>query len=241
MYIPTAGMDREIWRRVRQIGIGGSDAASILLPPEEYKYADPERLLLSKTTELPEEEESLPCRIGHALEPTVAQLYTEHTGRRVHNYNRLIISEKYPWMVANIDRKLYGANEGLECKTIGEFAARRRITDPETGEVSWFDRFAPGDMEGSLRNKLEWYVQMQHYMAVTGWQMWHLAVLIGNRTFLWYDVPRDDAFIAEIIRREEDFWVAVEEERASNHFKITEDITNGIKFDKRKARGSHAL
>ena len=51
---------------------------------------------------------------------------------------------------------------------------------------------------------------MQHYMAVTGWQMWHLAVLIGNREFVWYDVPRDDAWIEEMIRQEAAFWDCVE-------------------------------
>jgi hypothetical protein len=92
----------------------------------------------------------------------------------------------------------------------GEFAARMKETDPETGEAKWVDRFVEGDMETSLSRKPEWYCQVQHYLAVTGWEMWHLAVLIGNRRFLWYDVPRDQAWIDEMVRQEAEFWKHVE-------------------------------
>jgi predicted phage-related endonuclease len=112
-------------------------------------------------------------------------------------------------MTANIDRKLLGKNEGLECKTIGEFAARKYVGTDEDGKKVYIDRFVEGDMEASLQNKLEWYIQMQHYMAVTGWDMWHLAVLIGNRQFLWYDVPRDQEWIDMIIEKETEFWDCV--------------------------------
>ncbi|MBQ2437363.1 MAG: YqaJ viral recombinase family protein, partial [Clostridia bacterium] len=146
---------------------------------------------------------------GTWCEPLVADLYVEATGNRVHRYNRMMRSEEHPFMLADIDRKLYGKNEGLECKTIGEFAARMRVKDPETEEVHWIPRFVPDDMETSLSRKPEWYCQMQHYMAVTGWQMWHLAVLIGNHDFLWFDVPRDDPWIAEMVKQEAAFWDCV--------------------------------
>lgn len=209
-YISTKGMSRAEWLRARQRGIGGSDAAKIVLDREQYRYADPYEVYRSKVEPVKEEYSSLACRVGAALEPLAAELFTERTGKEVHRYNRLIISDERPFMVANIDRKLYGCNEGLECKTIGELAARIRVTDPDTGESTWSDRFTEGDMESSLRNKMEWYVQIQHYMAVTGWAMWHLAVLIGNRTFMVFDVPRDEPFIEELIRREAEFWSLVE-------------------------------
>lgn len=209
-YISTVGMSREDWLRARKNGIGGSDAWRIVLTPEQSPYAGCLELFREKTSDAVEESESLPCRIGTYLEPLVADLYAEETGRAVHRYNRIIISEEHPFMFANIDRKLRGVNEGLECKTIGEFAARLRFTDEETGEVRWMDRFVEGDMEASLQNKLEWYIQMQHYMAVTGWEMWHLAVLIGNRKFLWYDVPRDQAWIDMITEKETEFWECVQ-------------------------------
>ena len=52
----------------------------------------------------------------------------------------------------------------------------------------------------------EYYVQIQHYLAVTGWDTWYLAALIGNKRFVWYTVPRNDEDIKEIMEREEAFW-----------------------------------
>lgn len=205
-YISTKDMTREDWLKARQSGIGGSDSWRIVLPEEDYRYAGCGKLYRDKTADVIEDEPTLPARVGTYLEEFVAREYQAATGNTVHRWNRIIYSDEHPFMFANIDRKLYAKNEGLECKTIGTFASRRRIIDEETGEVKWIDRFIEGDMEASLSNKLEWYIQMQHYMAVTGWEMWHLAVLIGNERFLWYDVPRDEEYIKVIIEKEEEFW-----------------------------------
>lgn len=205
--ISTVGMTRADWLEARRGGIGGSDAAKILLTPEQYTYADPAALYLDKTGEAPgEDEPSLAAQLGTFCEEFVAQQFEKATGLRVHRVNRLLRSVEHPFMTANIDRKICGVQEGLECKTIGEFAARRYVKDPETDEGHWIDRFIDGDTEATMQNKLEWYCQMQHYMAVTGWKMWHLGVLIGNRRFLVYDVPRDDEWIDEMIRQEAEFW-----------------------------------
>lgn len=207
----TVGLDRSAWLEARRVGIGGSDAAKIVLSAEQYKYADPGALYLDKIGEGPaEEDESLAARHGRVCEELVAQLYEEATGNKVRRCNMILRSDAHPFMIADIDRKIVGRREGLECKTIGEFAARMKETDPETGEAKWVDRFVEGDMETSLSRKPEWYCQIQHYMAVTGWEMWHLAVLIGNRRFLWYDVPRDQAWIDEMVRQEAEFWTHVE-------------------------------
>lgn len=209
--ISTVGMSREKWLAARRTGIGGSDAGKIVLTREQYTYADPGKLYLDKTGEaLAEDIQSLPARHGTWCEPLVADLYSEATGNRVHRYNRMMRSDEYPFMLADIDRKLSGKFEGLECKTIGEWAARMPVKDPETEETKWIPRLVAGDMETSLTRKPEWYCQVQHYMAVTGWQMWHLAVLIGNREFMWFDIPRDQAWIDEMIRQEAAFWDCVE-------------------------------
>lgn len=209
--ISTVGMSRAEWLRMRRTGIGGSDAGKIVLTRQQYSYADPEALFLEKTGDGPlEDSPSLAARHGTWCEPFVADLYTEATGNRVHRFNRMMRSDEHPFMLADIDRKLYGRNEGLECKTIGEWAARMRVVDPETEEVHWIPRFVVGDMETSLSRKPEWYCQIQHYMAVTGWRMWHLAILVGNHDFLWFDVPRDDAWIEEMVKQEAAFWDCVE-------------------------------
>ena len=210
----TIALDNLAWRRLRQIGIGGSDAPHIALTPEEFRYCDPEKLLRDKIEPITEEFVPIPCRVGHALEPLCASLYIEATGRRVHKVNALLRSTEHPFMCANLDRKLYGVNEGLECKAVGWLSARRKRYDPETDREHWVDIFGSGDWETDLSYKPEWYIQMQHYMAVTGWAIWHLAVLVGNDRFIYYDIPRNDALIEQLITVEREFWDVVLETRA---------------------------
>lgn len=185
-YISTLGMSRLDWLRARQRGIGGSDAAALVLTPQEYKWSRPRKVYESKINPPPEvEKKNLACEVGHFLEPFVAMQFTEATGFRVHNVNRIILNPMYPFMFANIDRKLYGMNVGLEIKTTSAYN-ERLFTEEEY--------------------PIEYYIQMQHYMAVTGWEMWYLAALIGNHRFVWYEVPRNDDDIAEIVEIEENFW-----------------------------------
>lgn len=204
------GFSRAEWLKMRQRGIGGSDAPHIVLTPEEFRYADIGKLYLDKTEPILDDGENLPCRIGHMLEPLAAELFTEATGKAVHCVHQMFVSRAYTFMRADIDRKLTGVEEGLECKAIGWMSARRRIIDPETEETRWIDIFEAGDAEAVFRYKPEWYVQMQHYMAVTGWNMWHLGVIVGNQHFYHFDVPRDDALIAVMIEAEREFWNCVE-------------------------------
>ena len=49
------GLDNLAWRQLRQTGIGGSDAPHLVLTPEEFRYADPERLMRDKVEPLGEE------------------------------------------------------------------------------------------------------------------------------------------------------------------------------------------
>lgn len=183
-YINTKNMSRLDWLKARQNGIGGSDAPALVLSYDEYKWSRPKDVYESKVGE-PDETSPLACRVGSYLEDFVARLFTEETGMTVHRYNRIIFSDEHPFMFANIDRKLYGNNIGLECKTTSDFSDKK-FTDDEY--------------------PYQYYVQMQHYMAVTGWDMWYLAVLIGNRKFRWYEVPRSDKDIKDIIETESRFW-----------------------------------
>jgi predicted phage-related endonuclease len=93
----------------------------------------------------------------------------------------------YPFMLANIDRRVVGAEgfEGLECKT-----------------TSLFNRadFAGGEIPP------EYYWQCMHYMAVTGAKRWHLAVMVLSKAFHRFVIPRDEGDIARLVRREKDFW-----------------------------------
>ena len=57
----------------------------------------------------------------------------------------------------------------------------------------------------------EYQLQIQHYMAVTGYKAAYIAVLIGGNTFRWKLVERDEELISMLIELEADFWHHVED------------------------------
>ena len=58
----------------------------------------------------------------------------------------------------------------------------------------------------------EYYAQLQHYMAVTGYHGAYIAALIGGNKFVWKFVERNKLYIQNLIRKEKLFWHHVETE-----------------------------
>ena len=56
----------------------------------------------------------------------------------------------------------------------------------------------------------EFQIQVQHEMAVGGWEWGSLAILLNGRKLLWVDVERDDAFISAMVKTETEFWDRVQ-------------------------------
>ena len=183
----TGKMTDQEWREVRKQGIGGSDAAVVCgLNPWKSAYA----LWLEKTGQVEEQDLSDNEKVfwGNALEDKIAEVFAERTGLKLWRQNAILQHPDYPFMFANIDRRVVGKNEGLEIKTTGEF----------NGKL-WADDKIP-DM---------YFLQCQHYLAVTGADKWHLAVLIGGQRLLIREVFRDTEIIASLIQREVAFWDCV--------------------------------
>lgn len=175
--------------RVR--GIGGSDAAVACgLSP----YKTPRELWAEKTGRVtPEDISDKPAvHFGNVLEDVVRQEYIRRTGTKVHRVNRMIASADHPFMLANIDGRCIGTGEGFEAKTASPWASK------EFGE------------DGTDEVPTHYLLQCAHYMSVTGWSAWNLAVLIGGNDFRTYRIERDDALIASLIEREREFWNFVE-------------------------------
>ena len=57
----------------------------------------------------------------------------------------------------------------------------------------------------------EYMLQVQHYMAVTGYRGTYIAALIGGNSFKWKFVERDEELISMLIELESNFWHHVEE------------------------------
>ncbi len=181
-------MDKLEWLKERQKGIGGSDVGAIL---GVNKYKTPFQIYLEKTQEIKEVQESSEAAYwGTELEDMVAREFAKRTGKKVRRDTKHFASEKYPFMVANIDRRVVGEKAILECKTVNQFGAKE-----------WEGEEIPAS----------YLVQVQHYIYVAGAEKAYIACLIGGQKFIWKEIKRDDELIEMIINAEKDFWKLVEE------------------------------
>ena len=63
-----------------------------------------------------------------------------------------------------------------------------------------------------------YYPQLQHQLAITGKNVVYLSALFGNSRWAYFEVARDDDYIATLIERESAFWQHVVEDTApENH------------------------
>jgi putative phage-type endonuclease len=148
-------------------------------------------LYLDKRGEAPPEDEDFLKEArywGSVLEQPVCDRYAEEFGFKVQKANQMLRSKEHPFMIANIDRKVVGEDRkiGFEAKT----AAR-----PEGWGESGSDEIPPYIM-----------CQCQHYLAVTGYDVWDLGVLIGNRDFRTYRINPIEDIIESLVVAEEEFW-----------------------------------
>lgn len=180
--IDTRNMSREEWLHHRRKAIGGSDAAAIA---GLTKYGSPFTVWLDKLGRSQEKEETEAMRIGRDLEDYVAQRFTEATGKKVRRRNAIITNDLYPFAHANIDRDVVGENAILECKTTNVLNLRK---------------FKGGEYPAN------YYVQVMHYMAVTGAQKAYIAVLVLGDSFHYYEIKRDEEEIHALMEIERVFW-----------------------------------
>lgn len=178
--------NHEEWLALRHKYIGGSDAAAVVgLNP----WCSPYALWAEKTGRLPGFDGNLATEVGTFLEEFVAQKFAEVTGKKVRRCNQSWFNSDYPWAIANIDREIVGEDAGLEIKTTSELNLKK---------------FKGGEFPAN------YYCQCMHYMAVTGKKRWYLAVLVGNREFLWFTIERDEEEIAALMAEENAFKAMVD-------------------------------
>lgn len=180
----TENLPYEEWLEFRKTGIGGSDASVVC---GINKYKTPIELWMEKLNNLPPQEAGESAYWGTQLESIVREEFTKRTGIEVSLVKQLLQSEEHPFMLANLDGvcndPLYG-DCIFEAKTASAFKAN--------------------EWEDSIPD--EYMLQIQHYMAVTGYKAAYIAVLIGGNTFRWRLVERDEELIAMLIELETRFW-----------------------------------
>lgn len=184
--IPTAGMSREDWLDARRGSVGGSEAGAIV---GMSNYATPFTVWADKTGRGKPVEETEAIRLGNDLEDYVARRWAEATGKKVKRHPYILKNGKYPFAHANIDRAVPGERAGLECKTTSTLNLKQfhGVEFPE-----------------------KYYAQCVHYLAVTGWDRWYLAVLVFGKGFYTYTLERDQDEIDALMSAEGLFWEFVE-------------------------------
>lgn len=182
--VSTQDMSRHEWLEARRKGIGGSDVSAIA---GLNKWKSPIGVYLDKTGQSPDEDTAGEAAYwGNVMEDIVAQEFSIRTGMRVRKRNAILVHPEHEFMLANVDRLIVGRKEGLECKTASEYL-----------KGDWEDEEIPAS----------YLLQCQHYMAVTGYKAWHIAVLIGGNKFIHKRIERDEELIQYLIDFEKDFWV----------------------------------
>lgn len=171
----TEDLPRDRWLALRKDYIGGSDAAASL---GLSKFKTISELYEEKVAaQAVEREDTEKMWAGRKLEPVIAEMFAERTGKQVVRQSYFYCHPVHSFMGANIDFAVVGENAGLECKN----TSSKNI--PE-----------------------EYHLQCHHYMAVTGASRWYLAYLLYGWKFDYIAIERDDELIDMLISGESDFW-----------------------------------
>ncbi len=187
-------MDREEWLERRRHGVGSSDAPAICnLDP----WRTPLEVYLTKTAEITDRDSQAKAW-GRRLEDTIAQAYSEETGRPIYRPAHAIEQHKtLPWMLCSLDRltEVDGRGRIVECKNVRQDSDQ--WGSPGTDEIP--DHYL---------------IQCQHQLCVTGMQTCDLAVLFGGQELRVYEVPANEEVQGKLVRILSDFWGRVQRREA---------------------------
>lgn len=180
--VSTLNLSREEWLKYRKKGICGTDAGAIT---GFNPYVSAFSVYKDKTSDEISEFDNEAMRQGRDMEDYVARRFMEETGKQVRRANAIYENEKHPIMLADFDRLIVGEKAGLECKTVSPYSADK-----------WSDGKIP----------MHYQMQVQHYLAVSGYDCWYIAALIFGRDFIIRKIERDEELINNLIVIEENWW-----------------------------------
>ncbi len=180
--------------RPRTSYLGGPDLAALV---GASKYKGPSAIYLQKVQGL-EEAVRPPMEWGLRLEAAIAQKYSDETGYTLEQPKTMFHSE-YGFIGGSIDFLCTNEpNRLLEVKTAAE--EQLRNTD-ENGEPLW----GPA---GTDLVPLDYLVQTNHYMGLSGRRRADLAVLFmgARRDFRIYSLEFDPELYAKVVAAGVEFW-----------------------------------
>lgn len=179
--------DRAEFHRLRAEGIGGSDVAAIL---GLDRYRTPEQVWLEKTGQVQPIDAMTPDQErGITFEAIAAERFTKITGIKLHRAPGRFIHPSYPFMLANVDYMVEGRPilAEVKCPSLGMFSRIKREGLPDS-----------------------WRLQMQHYMAVLGFDYAIIVIFCADRMeLIHFTVERDQVLIDSMVVKEREFWMLV--------------------------------
>ena len=182
----TDNINHDAWLKCRAKGIGGSDAAAVC---GMSRYSSPLDIFLQKTGRKTSEPDNDSMYFGRLLEPVIRAEFSRRSSLEVVECPYMFAFKEFPFMVANIDGVVIesdGSKTLLEIKTTNSFNVAKELEE-----------------EGL---PIEWFLQIQHYLAVCDLHTAYLAVLIGGNKFQYQRIKRDEDTIQTIIALESHFW-----------------------------------
>ena len=162
--------------------IGGSDA-NVILSGDSQKVID---LWLEKRGEKEPDDLSqvLPVLLGCWTEAFNRQWFEMLTGRLVSNIGEARVCGVNNWRRATLDGVIKATGTVFEAKHTNAFAKADEVVE----------RYMP---------------QLQHNMAVTGYQQAVLSVIFGNHKFELFEIAADWLYQIELLAAEQRFWTSV--------------------------------
>lgn len=182
--VKTNNLTKAEWHKWRNKGIGGSDVAAIC---GLSKHKSPVQLWMEKTEQIAPEEAGEAAYFGTILEPIIKMEFTKRTNLPVRTVKAILKHPTYSFMLANVDGII-----------------KDPIHDKCIFEAKTSSAFKQEQWENGIPE--EYMLQVQHYMAVTGYEKSYVAVLIGGNHFKYKVIDIDKEIIQMIIKLEENFW-----------------------------------
>jgi putative phage-type endonuclease len=180
----TRKMTHEDWLTMRHGGLGGSDAA---VATGLSRWKTPFQLWTEKTNRVQPSKAGESAYWGSVMEPILRREFAKRSGYAVKEIHAFFRSVQHPYMLANIDGCVDmgdGQYALLEIKTAGAYAVQ-----------DWADGLP-----------VEYFLQIQHYLCVTGLKTAFVAVLLGGNKFEYQKIDRDTTVIENVVKLEAAFW-----------------------------------
>ena len=189
----------------RKKSLGGSEIAGVLgISP----WTSPLQVWERKTGRSPEQECSEAMHFGNVLEDIVAKEFARRNNVKVVRTTKVLYHDDLPFS-ASIDRFILDGKSGSAFSPKGKLLTRK-LLEIKTARTSkgWGE-------EGTDEIPPYYLTQLYWYLAISGCDVAHLAVLIGGSDYRQYVVERDESIIKDLFDKCTEWWVEyVEQDKA---------------------------